>query len=123
MRFDGEHFEFVGAEQGLDLNSCFAIYEDRDGHVWFGGGNGLFRYDGQGFEKMDTTASFGEVGVSAIAEDQAGQLLFGKWENGTIKKERRAFCQSTADRLPTGMGSAILFLKRREKIGAITLVP
>ena len=91
VRFDGEHFEFVGAEQGLALNSCFAIYEDLNGHVWFGGGNGLFRYDGQGFEKMDTAAGFGEVGVSAIAEDHDGQLLLGQWEDGTIKKGEELF--------------------------------
>ncbi len=87
-RFDGEYFEFVGAEQDLDLNSCFAIYEDRDGHVWFGGGNGLFRYDGRGFH---STADFGEVGVSAIAEDQEGQLILGQWENGTTKKREELF--------------------------------
>ena len=81
-RFDGDRFEFVGAEQGIDLNSCFAIYEDRDGCLWFGGGNGLFRYDGQSFEKIDTTAGPGEVRVSAIAEDQEGQhssRAVGKW--------------------------------------------
>ena len=85
-RFDGEHFAFVRAEQGLDLNNCFAIYEDRDGCVWYGGGNGLFRYDEQGWKKIGSTAGFGEVGVSAIAQDHEGQFLFGHWEYGTAKE-------------------------------------
>ncbi|MCY3683475.1 MAG: sigma 54-interacting transcriptional regulator [Gemmatimonadetes bacterium] len=92
-RFDGEHFEFIGAEQGLDLNSCSAIYEDLDGHLWFGGDNGLFRYDGQAFQKMDIAVGTGEVGVSAIAEGRDGQLIFGQWENGLRKKTEEMFAR------------------------------
>ena len=40
--------------------------------------------DGQGFKKMEL--GFGEVGVSAIAQDSEGQFLFGHWKNGTTKE-------------------------------------
>ncbi len=28
FRLDGEHFEYVSTESGLDINNCFAIYPD-----------------------------------------------------------------------------------------------
>ena len=87
--FDDEHFAFVGTEDGFDINNCFALYEDHDGDLWFGGRNGLFRYDGQKLQKMQTTAGLGERSVSAIAQDSQGQFLLGHWENE--KKEIRDF--------------------------------
>ena len=81
FRFNGEGFDFVGPEEGFDIDNCFAIYEDHDGYLWFGGRNGLFRYDGQKFRKMQTTAGLGDRSVSAITQDSQGQFLFGHWEN------------------------------------------
>ncbi len=90
FRFDGEYFEFVGTEDGFDINNCFAIYADCDGDLWFGGGNGLFRYDGDKLEKMQTTVGLDEGGISAIAQDSQGRFLFGHWGNEKIIR-RRAF--------------------------------
>ena len=91
VRFDGEHFAFVGTESGFDINNCFAIYEDQDGDLWFGGGNGLFRYQDQKLKKIKTIADLGERSVSAIAQDAQGQFLFGHWENGTTKRREDLF--------------------------------
>jgi len=90
-RFDGETFEFIGARQGLDLNSCFAIYVDGNDDLWFGGGNGLFRYAGETFERIGSDAGFGPVGVSAVAQDHAGRLVVAQWENGTTAKREELF--------------------------------
>ena len=86
-RFDGEHFAFIGTEDGLDINNCFTIYEDHDGHLWFGGGNGLFRYNGKKLKKIDSVAGLSEGGVCAITQDSQGRFVFGHWKNG--KKKRR----------------------------------
>ena len=86
-RLDGEHFAFVGTEHDFDINNCFAICEDLEGYLWFGGGNGLFRYDGQKYKKMEL--GLGEVGISAIAQDREGQFLFSHWENGTVIRGKR----------------------------------
>ncbi|MXZ09137.1 MAG: AAA domain-containing protein [Gemmatimonadetes bacterium] len=88
FRFDGEHFEYVGTEDGFDINNCFAIYADSVGDLWFGGGNGLFRYDGDKLKKMQTTAGLGESGISAIAQDSQGRFLFGHWGNEKIIRKR-----------------------------------
>ena len=42
FRFVGEGFTPAGAEDGFDLNNCFAIHENTDAALWFGGINGLF---------------------------------------------------------------------------------
>ncbi len=87
FRFNGKHLSFAGAEQSFDINNCFAIYEDHEGYLWFGGRNGLFCYDGQKFEKIETIAGLGESSVCAIAQDWQGQLLLGHWENGSKKRK------------------------------------
>ena len=86
FRFDGEHFTFVGTENDVDINNCFAIYEDREGYLWFGGRNGLFRYDGQKFEKVKTITGLGEKSVSTIAQDREGEFLFGYWETSPTRR-------------------------------------
>ena len=87
--FDGKYFAFVKTMRGGDINNCFAIHEDLDGYLWFGGRHGLFRYEDQKLKKMSTVANLGKRSVSAIAQDSQGHLLFGHWDNdiGKIKKE------------------------------------
>ncbi|MXZ08502.1 MAG: hypothetical protein F4Y79_03575, partial [Gemmatimonadetes bacterium] len=89
FRFDGEHFAYVGTEDGFDINNCFAIYEDHEGYLWFGGFNGLFRYDGQKLKKMKIAAGSGERSISAITQDAQGQFLFAHWGKGIYKARAR----------------------------------
>ena len=87
-RLEGEHFVFVETEHGNDIGNCFAIYEDLDGDLWFGGHEGLFRYDGQKLKEREPIAGLSGRSVSAIAQDREGQFLFGYWENGHKSIER-----------------------------------
>ena len=88
FRFDGEHVEFVGTEDGEDINNCIDIYEDHNGDLWFGGRNGLFHYEGQKIKKIETIAAVKEKSICAIAQDSQGQFLFGCWEREKIKGSR-----------------------------------
>ena len=88
-RFDGEHFAFVGSEQGFDINNCFSMHEDHEGYLWLGGRNGLFRYDGQEFKKMKIAAGSGDRSICAIAQDSQGQFLFGYWEKDNYKNKAK----------------------------------
>ncbi len=85
FRFDCKHFVFVGTEDGHDIDSCFSIYEDHEGYLWFGGLNGLFRYDGQKLKKMEVAEDLDERSISTIIQDAQGQFLFGYWEKGSYK--------------------------------------
>ena len=51
FRFDGEHFAFAGTEYDFDINNCFAIYEDFEGYLWFGGATGCSATMGRRLKK------------------------------------------------------------------------
>ena len=89
FRFNGK--DFVSIEHGFDINNCFSIYEDHDGYLWFGGINGLFRYENQKLKKIETIAGLDENSVCAIAQDSQGQFIFGHWENGSNKNREDLF--------------------------------
>ena len=87
FRFDGEHFAFLGPDQGFNIDNCLSMHEDHEGYLWFGGLNGLFRYDGQKLKKMKIATGSGDRSISAITQDLQGQFLFGYWEKGIYKTE------------------------------------
>ena len=87
-RFDGEHFTFVVPEGDSKIGNCFSIYEDLEGHLWFGGGNGLFCYEGQKLKKENIAADLDAGGISRITQDRQGRFIFGYWEHYTISTRR-----------------------------------
>ena len=88
-RFDGEHFTFVVPEGGSDVGNCFSIYEDLEGHLWFGGGDGLFRYEGQKLKKKNIAVDSDAGGISSITQDRQGRFIFGYWEHYTISQREK----------------------------------
>ena len=48
-RHDGKSFTNFFKKQGLGVKAVQAIYEDKEGRFWVGGGGGLYRYDGESF--------------------------------------------------------------------------
>ena len=91
FRFDGEDFAFADPEDDFDINNCFAIYEDHDGYLWFGGINGLFRYDGQMIKKIQPASGSGTSSICAITQDSQGQFLFGHWKKKKDKSDKDLF--------------------------------
>ena len=79
FRFDGGKFAPASPEDGFDINNCFAIHEDRDAALWFGGINGLFRYDGSKVEKPESVEGLSDRSISAITRDSRGRLVVGYW--------------------------------------------
>ena len=47
--YDGQSFSNFSEKQGLGVKAVQAIFEDREGRMWVGGGGGLYRYDGDRF--------------------------------------------------------------------------
>ena len=89
-RFDGEHFTFVDrSEKGPGVGNCFSIYEDLEGHLWFGGGNGLFRYEGQKLKMRKLAADVDAGGICSITQDQEGRFIFGYWEHYALNKRKK----------------------------------
>ncbi|MBT6144255.1 MAG: hypothetical protein HOH74_02425, partial [Gemmatimonadetes bacterium] len=68
-----------GLPDGLASTSIDAIYQDRNGYLWFGTQGGVSRYDGTHFTTFTIDDGLAYNGVSAIAEDADGTLWFGTW--------------------------------------------
>lgn len=60
------------------------VFEASDGFLWFGSGQGLFRYDGQEYQQFLAPDSLADNNrVSAIFEDKIGRFWVG-YEDGRI---------------------------------------
>ena len=113
--FDGRYFTFVKTMKGGDINNCFAIYEDLDGYLWFGGRHGLFRYEDQKLKKMSIVANLGERSVSAIAQDSQGHLLLGHWDNDIGKIKKKLLVSSSKIIYQRGEQFQTIFVENKKK--------
>ena len=71
------HWQTFGIPEGLSSPVITAIVEDREGHLWFGTGGGVSRYDGTTFTTYTTEDGLAANVVQSILEDQQGHLWFG----------------------------------------------
>ncbi|HYW71717.1 MAG TPA: two-component regulator propeller domain-containing protein [Pyrinomonadaceae bacterium] len=60
---------------GLAGNNVYPIYQARNGVVWIGTTDGLFRYQNDKFEQAAPTLK--GLSINAIAEDSQGRLIIG----------------------------------------------
>jgi signal transduction histidine kinase/ligand-binding sensor domain-containing protein/CheY-like chemotaxis protein len=72
-----QHYSFqtYGRAEGLNNLVPVALLQDREGFLWVGTQNGLFRYDGARFEFFDSAAGLPTNRISSLQEDAAGVLL------------------------------------------------
>jgi hypothetical protein len=70
-------FRFYGTEDGLTNLAAKMIYQDRVGFLWVGTENGIFRYDGQRFQRYGPDEGLPQDSVSSLGESPDGSLLVG----------------------------------------------
>ncbi|MDA0748544.1 MAG: hypothetical protein O2954_18650, partial [bacterium] len=84
------HWRSYDATDGLEGDTVWTMFQDRRGDLWFGGGGGVVRWDGQRFTRFraaDGLTFFPRV--LAILEDRRGDLWFGggggavRWDGET----------------------------------------
>jgi PAS domain S-box-containing protein len=66
-------------EFNQSLSSIEAILQSKDGYIWLGTNNGLYRYDGVRFKIFNSTNTPSMVSnvVNALAEDESGTIWIG----------------------------------------------
>ncbi|MBQ7474697.1 MAG: HD domain-containing protein [Clostridia bacterium] len=74
---------------GLPTSEANAIAETNDGFIWIGSYAGLIRYDGNTFERMDSTG--GITSVTSLFVDSGDRLWIGTNANGVAVMERGEF--------------------------------
>ena len=86
-------FEHIKATDGLPSNTIYCSIQDKDGFMWIGTRDGLCRYDGHSFLRIDEMVpSLGMSGmVMSIAEDDMNRIWFstsnGIYHYNTVTEE------------------------------------
>jgi len=75
-------FKNYTIQDGLIGNYIRCIYQDNDGFMWIGTGEGLSKYDGNKFTNYSTATGLGFNYINAIHETNPNQLLIAE-NNGT----------------------------------------
>lgn len=84
-------FRHVSIEEGLSQSSVSCIFQDRQGFMWFGTGDGLNKFDGYSITAYrsnpgDSTSLVGGV-IRAICEDTSGAIWVGS-DEGLVRYDR-----------------------------------
>ena len=69
-------------DNGLPTSEANAIAETEEGFIWIGGYSGLIRYDGQNFERYDSTT--GIASVISLFVDSKDRLWIGTNDSGVF---------------------------------------
>ncbi len=73
-------------KNGLPTSEANAIAETSDGFIWIGSYAGLIRYDGNTFERMDSTG--GLTSIKCLYVDSRDRLWIGTNDNGIAVMEK-----------------------------------
>jgi streptogramin lyase len=78
--YDGQHVEKWSSQ--LDGQKINAVFQDRRGHLWFGG-RSLYHYDGERLHHIaNAEISPTSTWITAFLEDRAGRLWIGNFGKG-----------------------------------------
>jgi signal transduction histidine kinase/DNA-binding response OmpR family regulator len=70
-------FRYYGAEDGLTNAAVKVLFQDRTGFVWAGTENGVFRYDGQRFQRYGPVEGLPHDVALSLGETPDGRVLAG----------------------------------------------
>ena len=99
---------------GLPTSEANAIAETTEGFIWIGSYAGLIRYDGNTFERMDSTT--GITSVVSLFVDSNDRLWIGTNANGVAMMEQGGYLMWS---IPEGLGSASVRAITEDRAGVI----
>ncbi len=80
------HWRNYDVTDGLTNGSVRAMFQDREGYLWFGtNGGGVSRFDGQTFTTFTKEDGLTDNRVSVIVQDRNGNLWFGTGGGGASR--------------------------------------
>src|ERR1700730_17793603 len=101
-------FRYYGAEDGLTNAAVKVLFQDRTGFVWAGTENGVFRYDGQRFERYGPLDGLPHDVVLSLGETPDGRLLAG-YRSGLYEQDGGRFAAVSLQGAGIDSYSAIQF--------------
>lgn len=102
-------------EQFKNYKEVWSMLQDRTGKIWIGTTNGVYCFDGDKFisiADLDTSKnnSLKHITVTAIAEDQKGNIWFTSWADGLCLFDGKTIIKVSSD----GEGFNSMLLDRNE---------
>jgi signal transduction histidine kinase/ligand-binding sensor domain-containing protein/CheY-like chemotaxis protein len=85
-------FNYYGQEQGLSNLATECLFQDREGYLWVGTQNGLFRYDGADFTRFAESEGLPSAAIESITETPDGTLWVAT-QAGLARRHGPAFKQ------------------------------
>jgi signal transduction histidine kinase/ligand-binding sensor domain-containing protein/DNA-binding response OmpR family regulator len=82
-----QYFKKIDNKQGLSQNGIFAIFQDKDGYMWFGTHYGLNRYDGFTFKTFYRGDSCNDLcgnTIQSILQDSVGNIWIATLEGISV---------------------------------------
>ncbi|MEK7752514.1 MAG: two-component regulator propeller domain-containing protein, partial [Acidobacteriota bacterium] len=83
-------FRYYGAEQGLNNLAVQTLLQDREGYIWAGTQNGLFRYHGREFVEFGQRDGLPANYVESLHESPDGTLWVGT-SSGLYRRQESRF--------------------------------
>ncbi len=68
---------------------------DKNGHLWFGSGNGLSRFDGESITRFNAVQGMIKNSVVSLFEDRKGNIWAGTYEGGLNRFDGKSFTNYT----------------------------
>ncbi len=94
------------ASNGLPTSDANCVFASDDGYIWIGGYSGIIRYDGNTFERLDSSG--GLTNGRVIFQDSSGRLWFGTNDNGILVKDENEWIHYTyRDGIPSSSARTI----------------
>ena len=91
VRYDGKEFRLFTYKDGFWGQRVHVITEDDKGNLWFASWGGLFKYDGQKFERFDIGTSWSTL------KDKAGNLWCGTFGRSLVRYDGNSLRRFTRE--------------------------
>ncbi len=83
-----QRYTFQSYDKGITNPNVSCMLQDRIGYLWIGTQNGLFRYDGGGFQEFGRPDGLNGTFIVALQQDSRGNLWVGTTEGLYYREEK-----------------------------------
>jgi ligand-binding sensor domain-containing protein len=77
VRYDEKTLTYFSNPDGFINTSVFAINEDKNGNLWFGTDQGVYKYDGKTFRNYNQKDGLNHIDISGKVFLLTNLVLFG----------------------------------------------
>jgi ligand-binding sensor domain-containing protein/signal transduction histidine kinase len=77
LRYQNGRMQEFSVESGLRIPIVRGLMQDRAGNLWVGADRGLYRANGNGFDRVGLLKNFPDMGVAAVLQDRSGAIWYG----------------------------------------------